>query len=217
MLFTITDVLTDENESYSEISKLPDFRYEEIKSKIAKCMEFHEVKNIPFNVFKLAKKMGIKLVKFSELTQKEFQQLSGFGINFESAGFLAIASKNGKIIPFIYYNDAQDSRRIRFTILHEIGHFILGHLEQSDLAEAEANFFAKYFIAPPVLIDRINPSDYMQIACVFNLSNQCAWNSFDYYTKWKKHHYKNNELYESYEEKIINLCCVKEGILDFRN
>jgi hypothetical protein len=70
MLFTITDVLTDENESYSEISKLPDFRYEEIKSKIAKCMEFHEVKNIPFNVFKLAKKMGIKLVKFSELTQK---------------------------------------------------------------------------------------------------------------------------------------------------
>ena len=43
----------------------------------------------------------------------------------------------------IYYNDKKDAGRIRFTILHEIGHFVLGHLQQSDLAESEANFFAK--------------------------------------------------------------------------
>lgn len=215
MSFKIADVLTDENESYSEISRLPDFRYEEIKNKVAECIELYEVKNIPVDVFELSDRMGIKLVKFSELTQNELQLLSNFGINSNSAGFLALASKKGKIIPFIYYNDAQDFGRVRFTILHEIGHLVLEHLEQSDLAEVEANFFAKYFIAPPVLVDRINPSDYMEVACVFNLSNQCAWNSFDYYIKWKKHHNKNNELYESYEKRILNFCSVNEEVLEF--
>ena len=43
-------------------------------------------------------------------------------------------------------------RRIRFTIMHEIGHIVLDHTEHSDLAESEANFFAKYALAPPPLV-----------------------------------------------------------------
>ena len=36
--------------------------------------------------------------------------------------------------------------------MHEIAHIILNHLEESDVAEAETNFFVGYAIAPIVLI-----------------------------------------------------------------
>ena len=34
--------------------------------------------------------------------------------------------------PVIYYNDNKPTRRIRFTIAHEIGHILLGHLSQGE-------------------------------------------------------------------------------------
>lgn len=73
----------------------------------------------------------------------------------------------------IFYNDTvRPKERIRFTIAHEIGHFVLGHLEfanktnlsrysLSDLEnkafEKEANYFAKRILAPmPVVYDFIS-------------------------------------------------------------
>lgn len=197
----------EENESTdSSCSKLPDFRYEEIKKIISMVIEKYNIKKIPINVFELAKKLKITLVKYSDITEYEFGELEKNGISRDSDGFYALARKSNVLGPFIYYNDSKDIGRIRFTILHEIGHFILRHLQQSDLAEAEANFFAKYLIAPPVLVDKIKPTDYMDIACVFKISKNCAWYAFDYYGKWKRHHIKIGCNYTDYEWKILKIC-----------
>ena len=51
--------------------------------------------------------------------------------------------ENGQSVFYIFYDDSMYDRRIRFTIMHEIGHIVLDHTEHSDLAESEANFFAK--------------------------------------------------------------------------
>lgn len=73
----------------------------------------------------------------------------------------------------IFYNDTVKSReRIRFTIAHEIGHFVLGHLEfaektkigrytltdfENDAFEKEANYFAKRLLAPlPLVYDFVS-------------------------------------------------------------
>ena len=111
--------------------------------------------------------------------------------------------------PEPFCNDNKSVERIRFTILHEIGHYILKHKQQSCLAEAEANFFAKYLIAPPILIHRINPSDYMEIAKIFKISEECAWYAFDYYQKWLYHHINIGFNYNAYEEKILAICSVE--------
>ena len=201
-------IVFDTVEEVYDVSRgfyLPDFRYEEIKDKVARLIEKYNVQNIPVNVFKLARKLGIRLVKFSDLTEFEMQSLAKFGINENTAGFYALAEKNGKLVPYIYYNDNLEVGRIRFTILHEIGHIILEHIEQSDLAEAEADFFAKYLIAPPMLVDRIKPVDYMEIKEVFLLTKTCAWNSFDYYQTWKRHHFRVGH-YEDYENRILSYC-----------
>lgn len=69
----------------------------------------------------------------------------------------------------IVYNEEQHPMRIRFTILHELAHIILGHLkdERTELFrggvgnylyykwEGEANTFAGSALAPPILIKEL--------------------------------------------------------------
>ena len=73
---------------------------------------------------------------------------------------------------------------LRDNVKADIGEFVLEHLQESDVAEAEANFFAKYAIAPPVLVNLIRPNDYMDIAEAFKLSNEGAMYSWNYYCRW---------------------------------
>ena len=204
--FVYIDQVEEDDTSYTNSSKLPDFRYEDIKKTVSVIIEKYNINKIPLNIFELAKKLGIRLVKYSEITEYEFSELEKHGISKDSDGFYALANKKDKLIPYIYYNDQKDSGRIRFTILHEIGHYILGHRQASDLAEAEANFFAKYFIAPPVLVNKINPTDYMDIACIFKITKECAWNAFDYYEKWRRHYIRAGKNYTEYEKKILSIC-----------
>ena len=65
-------------------------------------------------------------------------------------------------------------RRIRFTIIHEIGHIFLGHTKHSDLAESEADFFARYSLAPPPIIHEYKPEDYYEPANIFQIILECA-------------------------------------------
>ncbi len=207
-LYTV-DFFDDEEHTNSSISKLPPFRCEEIKRIVAKLIEKFNVKRIPVDVFVLAKQLGITLIKYSQLTEIEKAKLEKLGIPRDSDGFYALARKENKIIPYIYYNDSKNTGRIRFTILHEIGHYVLVHKQQSDLAEAEANFFAKYLIAPPVLVDKIKPSDYMDIAYVFKITKECAWYAFDYYEKWKRHYISCGSYYTEYEKRILTICSLE--------
>lgn len=90
----------------------------------------------------------------------------------------------------ILYNEKQSKKRIRFSIAHELGHIMLGHLEdgRTEISgaglddftyfnmEGEANTFAGNFLAPPILIDavvrgtgRVDPA---LLAKIFYLSQQ---------------------------------------------
>lgn len=195
-----------DDEFYNGISLLPDFRYEEIKGAAVALMEKCHIESAPVDVFALARMLGVHFVKYSMLTEHEKSGLEKCGISRDSDGFFALAEKNGSLAPYIYYNDAKSLKRIRFTILHEIGHYVLGHKGQSDLAEAEANFFAKYLIAPPMLVDLIQPSDYMDIEKIFDTSKQCAIYSFNFYEKWKRHHEQGGFVFARYEKTLLSLC-----------
>ena len=184
---------------------LPDFRYEEIKKIVADIIDKYKISAIPLDVFALAKRMDIRLVRFSDLTDKDWENLSNNGITQNLPSFFFAYQDKWKMHYVIYYNDRLNSGRIRFSILHEIGHIVLKHRQDSDLAEAEANFFAKYMIAPPVLVALSNPSDYIDVENTFSLSGECAWNSFNYYLKWLKIQNKGFCL-KDYEEKILIKC-----------
>ncbi|WP_062712320.1 ImmA/IrrE family metallo-endopeptidase [Streptococcus halotolerans] len=94
----------------------------------------------------------------------------------------------------LLYNDTIDSKeRIRFTIAHELGHYVLKHNEKTDKTilsrysltdkeynrfETEANFFAKHLLVPfPVLGNYVmffHRMDADFIRSVFNVSYTVA-------------------------------------------
>jgi len=178
---------------------LPDWRYEQIKREVAKVFVNCNIKQIPINGFEIANKLGIILIPYSAFSEEKKKKL----IEEDEDGF--VVKRGGKF--YIYYNDDKSYGRINFTILHEIGHVVLNHTQQSDLAEAEANFFAKYAIAPPVLIEKYcnHMSNLGKLGWIFNnfrVSETSGYNSFSYYLKWKRKFEQINE-YTDYELMII--------------
>ncbi|MDO4443621.1 MAG: ImmA/IrrE family metallo-endopeptidase [Slackia sp.] len=161
--------------------RLPSQRYEQIKRKAVALLAKVGEESIPINPFAIAAKIGIRTVSYNSLGNAR----KAACLKISKSGYkLLLEEHDGTSTWYIFYNDEMPWGHIRFTILHEIGHIVLEHLQGSDVAEAEANFFAKYTIAPPMLVNIIKPTSYMDIADAFELSNEGALNSWNYYQRW---------------------------------
>lgn len=172
--------------------RLSDNRYEEIKSAVVDIFIQYGITSMPISAFDLAHKMGIDLIPYSsypESIQLLFLKKSEDGFVFINKGNYAI-----------YYNSQKKLERIQNTIMHEIGHIILGHTEDSELAEAEVRFFAKYALAPPVLMEKLNVTNIIDVLLNFNVSLEAAYYAFIYYQKWCK---KHGDSYTDYELRLL--------------
>lgn len=175
--------------------KLTDERYEEIKKVVADMFVDYNVSCIPISAFELATKMGIKIIPYSAIDEADRWLLlkeseDGFSVQMEDNEWR------------IYYNDKKKYSRINNTMMHEIGHIVLDHTEDSELAEAEVKFFAKYALAPPVLIHKLKLNSPWDIAESFEISFEAATYAYSYYRKWLQY---GEEDYTVYERKILSL------------
>lgn len=168
-------------------------RYDEIEKIVVDFFESITINKFPLDCFEICKQRGIRLIPYSELSQIAKEALN----TASKDGCCAkVEIENGKFVWVIYYNDRMPKKRIRFTIMHELGHIILDHSEDSELAESEANYFAKYALAPPPLIHRLYVEDYIELATVFDLSDECAFYSMQKYNKWLAYHSRHQSGYE---------------------
>lgn len=121
---------------------------------------------LPVNVKQIVKSFkNIKLISF-----KKYMRAMGYSYEelidkFGSErGFTIFDSKEDKYL--IVYNKEDDECTQRWTIAHELGHILMGHLKREDYnlihynngehpMEKEANTFAKHLLAPFPLISRI--------------------------------------------------------------
>lgn len=179
--------------------RLSEIRYEEIKGEVIDIFSRYDVRCIPISGFELAYKMGIKLIAYSSLSDKK--QSAVFRISSDGFYF-----EPGDGNEYIYYNDNICYRRANMTILHEIGHCVLGHYNgmNHEEAEAEANFFAKYAVAPPPLIHLINPKQPQDIANAFEISYEASEYAMDYYCKWFRNH-EQSGVYSECEKQLLRL------------
>lgn len=178
--------------------------YEYIKGEVAHVIVSYDVSCIPVSGFEIASKLGIAVVPFSSLSVTERQAAER-----ASKDALSI-QKSG--LEYIYYNDEMTYERTNWSILHEIGHFILDHTGQNpEYEEAEADFFAKYAIAPPILIDEIQPTSPLDIYVRFRVSMEAAQYAFEYYQKWRSHVLHEHYI-AGYDRQIRNHYITKGGM-----
>ncbi|MCL2617858.1 MAG: ImmA/IrrE family metallo-endopeptidase [Defluviitaleaceae bacterium] len=68
----------------------------------------------------------------------------------------------------ILYNAEQYSQRLRFTMLHEVGHIVLSHTRNAQREEAEANAFASQFLMPGAIITELGRRGYAADSGLFS-------------------------------------------------
>ncbi len=177
--------------------RLCDEQYEEIKQVVIDTFLEYDVKTVPISGFEMAVKMGIKIVPYSALSDEK----SEAALKISSDGYSIENKANDWII---FYNDScQNYGRINHTIMHEIGHFALGHIKEGEEEETEAKFFAKYALVPPPLVHNVLESVTPQaIMEVFDVSYQASQFAYAYYKNWLKY---GETDYTDYEIKLMKL------------
>ena len=173
---------------------LSDNRYEEIKRTVVDTFEKYGVTCVPVNGFEIATRMGVRVIPYSSKDMRK--QILLFK---KSEDGFCVEKGDGEWL--IFYNDCRDYGRINNTLLHEIGHIVLDHSEDSELAEKEVRFFAKYALVPPVLVHKLNLKTAEQIAKVFAVSHEAAVYALEYYKKWLYH----SGMLKEYERRTLLL------------
>lgn len=130
-------------------------RYSKIDSMVHGLLSDHNLTKPPIRIEKVAKDLGV------ELRSGDLDDVSG----------LLVRQGNSAVIAT---NSTQSAQRQRFTIAHELGHFllhegILNHVDRSyrvnyrsaessqatNVEEIEANYFAASILMPKQLLDEL--------------------------------------------------------------
>lgn len=134
---------------------------------------------LPINLAEVINHYGIYLIKYSDS-----DYISRHNSPTEDGYSRLIDGK-----PVIYYNDKRSEHRVRFTVAHEIGHVLLGHLSEGETLhrnteqdtpnpkEQQANIFARDLLMPAVVINQLANSakDISQLCNVSEQSAQIRW------------------------------------------
>ncbi len=115
---------------------------------------------------------GMRLIRAFR-AQKQTELSDGFTILYRGT-------------PYIFYNDAAPEGRQHFTIAHEIGHVVLGHMTKGHYLlcrvkkgqrgedEIQANQFAARLLAPACVLDALDAVTAERIAALCGLSMEAA-------------------------------------------
>lgn len=112
-------------------------RYDKIERVVLDLFSSLKIDSFPLDCFEICRHLNIEVVPYSCLSAHKQSTL--FSISEDGFSVLKQEADDKKHW-IIYYNDAKPAERIRFTVMHELGHITLDHSEHSDLAESEANY-----------------------------------------------------------------------------
>lgn len=182
----------------SNLVKLNCSRYEEIKKVVTDTIEDANIRQYPYDVFEVARNLDIILVSYQSLSEKK--KKACFSKSEDAFSILVDFGNHAEW--HIYYNEDIGHCRVRFTIMHEIGHIMLDHEDGNEVEESEANFFSKHILAPPCIMHEVGVEDYVDIVNKFDVSPTMAIYQIDYYDKWLQY---GGDYYTEYEKRILKL------------
>ena len=116
------------------------------------------IRELPFDCFSLLCRCGFDLRQYKNLPEEKRMKL------------MKVSPDAAIIKNSIFYNESQgNTRRMRFSLMHEMGHNITCSLD-----DADADLFASIILAPPQLIYRLGLKTADEISKRFNISVSAA-------------------------------------------
>lgn len=137
--------------------------HNDILLKTCDILETANVTYFPINCFELLDKLGIKYIDYNSLNNKKknaCKMLSNDAFVFRNT---------------IYYDGSIYDKRLRFSLMHELGHIVLDHgADSSSYEEHEADYFASNLLAPEPIVNYAELTSANEISKLFGLSRQAA-------------------------------------------
>lgn len=122
---------------------------EKIIDMVAMVYREFDITDVPIDCEAVIISLGYKLIPYSALSSSKQRAC----IRISSDAFISGSA--------IFYNDCEIPKRIRFSLMHELGHALLGHKAGSPEEEHEADTFASWMLVPRVglcLCDQLTTS-----------------------------------------------------------
>ena len=153
-----------------------------------------KIQSLPIKVSEICFKLGVKLKYSDEL-------LNSDGYSFFLEG-----------VPYIVVKKINNVARLRFTIAHDLGHILLGHVGKYELVNREpsssdneieqsANIFASRLLAPACVLWGCNVTSAEQIQKLCDISIQSAC----FRMNRMQELYRRNKFLTSRLEKVLSM------------
>ncbi|MEY8509688.1 ImmA/IrrE family metallo-endopeptidase [Lachnospiraceae bacterium 42-17] len=155
------------------------------------------IKSFPIDCLRLLEHYGYRIYTYSELYTKN-KELYNMCMSYSEDAFRSGSMR------LIAYNDRKPQKRIRFSLMHELGHHVLKHKNDTSENENEANFFANNTLAPRIAIYYAKIKTESQASRLFHISSPAAQYAAQDFSRWCKEvcetgmHDYDKELYSQF-------------------
>lgn len=143
--------------------------FEEIHRGVLSVLRECRIFSYPFDCMEVMEHYGYKIVPYHCLPQSK------------KNACLSLSSDACILDDTLFYNHSRPRRRVRFSVMHELGHIILDSQSESD-----ANKFASYILAPRMAIHYSRCKNAADVSRIFALSEEAAEIAFDDYRRWHR-------------------------------
>lgn len=157
-----------------------------IQQKILEVFRHCGVQTFPVDCFQILERYRIRLFSYQEL--RETNPI----LYREILRFTEDACRYGNSI---YYNEAGCFGRVRFSLMHELGHILLGHDRETPEFEAEANYFASHLLAPRMAVHYARCQTAASVARLFLITREASGYVLEDCRQWERRvHFRMNSV-----------------------
>lgn len=152
--------------------------YQFISDKILEVYIECSIKEFPIDCIGILQHYNFRLLSYREIKNSD-PELHEIAKEFSDDAF--------RYKKIICYNSTVVEGRMRFSLMHELGHYLLEHKENTPENEAEADYFASSVLAPRVAIWRMWHPTAEEIHKCFGLSYAASNRALDNFNRRKIH------------------------------
>lgn len=187
--------------------------YKGVRNAVWRTLIKHRVASLPVDVVSILNAEGAKVFTYEASDLRPPEEHDGFTIKLDGAYL-------------VFFDDKiKPATRQRFTLAHELGHIVLGHVESGKATrgndgtmharepkERAANIFASRLLAPACVLHELKLLDAQSIADTCGLSMQAAkiradrMNDLKLRGAWYKHPLER-KIKEQFSEYIATVRC----------
>lgn len=148
---------------------------EVINARIIEIYNTCKICSFPIDCLAILEHYGFKVFSYSVLKEQS-PRLYELSCRYSTDAF--------KYENIIAYNEKMPAGRVRFSLMHELGHCVLGHEKETPACEAEADLFAGCILAPYIMIHKYHCKNADQIHDTFGISYSASNRSLSAYWNW---------------------------------